>query len=80
VYSSPEGCKFKYFDSRYDGVRISVYRNYPIDDMSQIYKRARPSEVPSMATLIVSIFVVIILGAASAFAYVVYRPDDRTGP
>ena len=33
-----------------------------------------------MATLIVSIFVVLIIGAASAFAYVVYRPEDRAGP
>jgi len=35
-----------------------------------------------MATLIVGIFVVIIVGAASAFAYVVYLADDRgqTGP
>jgi hypothetical protein len=35
-----------------------------------------------MATFIVGIFVVIIVGAASAFAYVVYAADDsgRTGP
>jgi hypothetical protein len=39
-------------------------------------------EVPSMATFIVSIFVVVIVGAAAAFAYVVYLGDDggRTGP
>ena len=82
MYRSPAKCKFKYFDNRYDGVRIwsTGYRNYPIDGMSQIYKHARPTEVPSMATLIVSIFVVLIIGAASAFAYVVYRPEDRAGP
>jgi hypothetical protein len=34
-----------------------------------------------MATLIVTIFVVIIVGAASAFAYVVVADDSgRTGP
>jgi hypothetical protein len=35
-----------------------------------------------MATFIVSIFVVVIVGAAAAFAYVVYLGDDggRTGP
>jgi hypothetical protein len=38
------------------------------------------SEVPSMTTLILSIFVVLIIGAASAFAYVVYSAEDSTGP
>jgi hypothetical protein len=34
-----------------------------------------------MATFIVAIFVVIIIGAASAFAYVVLADDSgRTGP
>jgi|HubBroStandDraft_4_1064222.scaffolds.fasta_scaffold166459_2 hypothetical protein len=35
-----------------------------------------------MATFILGIFVVIIVGAASAFAYVVFLADDggRTGP
>jgi hypothetical protein len=35
-----------------------------------------------MATFIVGIFVVIIVGAASAFAYILYLSDDggRTGP
>jgi hypothetical protein len=33
-----------------------------------------------MTTLILSIFVVLIIGAASAFAYVVYSADDSTGP
>ncbi len=35
-----------------------------------------------MATFIVGIFVVIIVGAASAFAYIMYLSDDggRTGP
>jgi hypothetical protein len=34
-----------------------------------------------MATFIVGIFVVIIVGAASAFAYILYLSDDggRTG-
>jgi hypothetical protein len=31
-----------------------------------------------MATLIVGIFAVIVVGAAAAFAYVVFVPDDRT--
>lgn len=36
----------------------------------------------SMATFIVGLFVVIIVGAASAFAYIMYLSDDggRTGP
>lgn len=35
-----------------------------------------------MATFIVGLFVVIIVGAASAFAYIMYLSDDggRTGP
>ena len=35
-----------------------------------------------MATLIVGIFAVIIVGAAAAFAYIVFLPNDRreTGP
>jgi hypothetical protein len=35
-----------------------------------------------MATLIVGIFAVIIVGAAATFAYVVFLSDDRgqTGP
>jgi hypothetical protein len=35
-----------------------------------------------MEAFLVGIFVVIILGAASAFAYIVYLADDRrrTGP
>jgi hypothetical protein len=35
-----------------------------------------------MATLIIGIFAVIIVGAAAAFAYVVFLSDDRrqTGP
>jgi hypothetical protein len=39
-------------------------------------------EVPGMATFLVSIFVVVIVGAAAAFAYVLYLGDDggRTGP
>ena len=40
-------------------------------------------EDASMATLILGIFAVIIVGAASAFAYVVYLTDDtvsRTRP
>jgi hypothetical protein len=59
-----------------------AYRNHPIDGMAQTYNHAWPSEVPGMATFIVGIFVVIIVGAASAFAYVVYAADDsgRTGP
>jgi hypothetical protein len=35
-----------------------------------------------MAAFLVSIFVVIIVGAAGAFAYILYLSDDggRTGP
>jgi nitrate reductase NapE component len=40
------------------------------------------SEVPSVATLIVGIFAVIIIGAAGAFAYLVFLADDggQIGP
>jgi hypothetical protein len=49
--------------------------------MAQFYDHVRPSEVPSMATFIEGIFVVIIVGAAGAFAYLVLADDSgRTGP
>jgi hypothetical protein len=37
---------------------------------------------PSMATFIVGVFIAIIVGAAAAFAYVLYLGDDggRTAP
>jgi len=58
-----------------------AYSNHPIDGIAQFYDHIRPSEVPTMATFIVSIFVVIIVGAASAFVYVVHGDDrGRTGP
>jgi hypothetical protein len=57
-----------------------AYRKPPIDGMAQFHKHTCPSEVPSMATFIVSIFVVIIVGAATAFVYVVLGDDGgRTG-
>jgi hypothetical protein len=59
----------------------AAYSNHPIDGMAQFYDHVRPSEVPSMATFIVGIFVVIIVGAASAFVYLVLADEGgRTGP
>ena len=58
-----------------------AYSNHPIDGMAQFYDHFRPPEVPSMATFIVGVFVVIIVGAASAFVYLVLADDSsRTGP
>ena len=58
-----------------------AYRKHPIDGLAQFYDHVRPSEVPSMATFIVGIFVDIIVGAASAFVYLVLADDSgRTGP
>jgi hypothetical protein len=58
-----------------------AYRKHPIDEMAQFHNHTWPSEVPSMATFIVAIFVVIIVGAGSALVYVVLADDSgRTGP
>jgi hypothetical protein len=59
-----------------------AYRKHPIDGMAQFHNHTWLSEVPSMATFIVAIFVVIIVGAAATFAYVVFLSEDRgqTGP
>ena len=57
------------------------YSDYPIDGPAVFYDHTWPSEVPAMATFIVSIFVVIIVGAASAFVYVlVAEKGGKTGP
>jgi hypothetical protein len=60
------------------GIQELPYRR----DSDNLQPCVAPSEVPSMEAFLVGIFVVIILGAASAFAYIVYLADDRrrTGP
>jgi len=58
-----------------------AYSDYPIDGLAVFYDHTWPSEVPAMATFIVSIFVVIIVGAASAFVYVLVADEGgKTGP
>ena len=60
---------------------VSPYSNHPIDDFRQFDNHTRPSEVPSHGDIYGGIFVAIIVGAACAFAYVVYADDSgRTGP
>jgi hypothetical protein len=51
-------------------------------DSDNLQPCVAPSEVPSMEAFLEGTFVVIIVGAASAFAYIVYLADDsrRTGP
>ena len=60
------------------GIQELTYRR----DSGNLQPCVAPLEVPSMEAFLVGIFVVIIVGAASAFAYVVCLADDRsrTGP
>jgi len=61
-------------------VYVKAYSNYPIDGKAQFDNHIRPSEVPAMVTFIVSIFLLIIVGAASVFVYVVLGDEGgRTG-
>ena len=57
-----------------------AYSNHPIDGIAQFQDHLWPSGVP-MSTFIVSIFVALIVGAASGFVYLVLADDGgRTGP
>lgn len=57
--------------------RGRVYRKYRIDDISVRLITITLLRRSSMATFIVGIFIVIIVGAAGTFAYVVFFSDDR---
>lgn len=51
-----------------DRLRATLYGNLPTG----------LSEVPSVATIIVGAFAAVIIGAAGAFAYIVFLSDDKT--